>query len=71
MSVKELYERSIKSLPTSERYQLATMILSDIPPQAVTDYSGEWTEEDLRDFSRASWKRIETDPELEYDDQAG
>jgi len=38
MSVQELYENSIKSLPAADRYQLATIILSEIPPQAVGDY---------------------------------
>ena len=67
MSLKELYEQSIKSLPAGERYQLATMILSEIPPQAVIDYSDEWSEEDLKDFRRHSWQRLESDSEYRYD----
>ena len=67
MTIQELYEQSIKPLSTADRYQLATMILGDIPPQAVVDYRDEWSDEDLKDFNRENWKRIETDPEYEYD----
>jgi hypothetical protein len=67
MTMKELYEQSIKSLPATERFQLATIILSDIPPQAVVDYSDEWSEEDLKDFTRHRWQRLESDPEYRYD----
>jgi len=67
MTIQELYEQSIKPLSTADRYQLATMILGDIPPQALVDYRDEWSDEDLKDFNRENWKRIETDPEYEYD----
>jgi protoheme ferro-lyase len=67
MTVKELYDQSIKPLSTTDRYQLATMILSEIPVQAVVDYREEWSEEDLREFTRSSWARIESDPEYEHD----
>jgi len=67
MTIKELYEQSIKPLSMTDRYQLATMILGDIPREAVVDYREEWSEEDLDDFTRASWKRIESNPEYEYD----
>jgi hypothetical protein len=32
--------------------------LSDIPSCAVVDYSEEWTEEDMREFSEWSWRYI-------------
>lgn len=57
-TAEEIYNQAVKSLPPSERFKLATMILNDIPPQAVVDYSEEWTEEDYRDFSAASWAYI-------------
>jgi hypothetical protein len=54
-TAEEIYNQIIKSLPPSERLRLATMILNDISPRAVVDYSEEWTEEDLRDFTAATW----------------
>lgn len=59
MSVVEIYQGTIKSLPASERLQLATMILNDIPAECMVDYSEEWTEDDLDDFRRASWNHVE------------
>jgi hypothetical protein len=52
-----IYGQVIKPLPVSQRLRLATMILNDIPPQAVVDYSEEWTEEDMRDASLYSFRR--------------
>ena len=46
-----IYIQIVKPLPASERLKLATMILNDIPPQAVVDYSEEWSEEDMRDLT--------------------
>jgi protoheme ferro-lyase len=59
MTIQELYDSSIKSLPAVERLQLATLILNQIPPQSVIDYSDEWSDEDLADATRHSWKHIE------------
>jgi protoheme ferro-lyase len=53
-----IYTQVVKPLPLPERLKLATMILNDIPPRAVVDYSEEWTEEDMRDFTAASWAYI-------------
>lgn len=53
-----IYAQVVKSLPLPERLKLPTVILNDIPPRAVVDYSEEWTEEDCRDFSAASWAYI-------------
>lgn len=58
MTIEQLYEQAIKPLPAGERLRLAVLILNDIPPQAVADYSDEWTEQDQQDFSRASWQHI-------------
>jgi hypothetical protein len=58
MTIQELYDQSIRPLPAAERLRLATLILNDIPPQAVVDYSDEWSAEDLQDFTQASWARI-------------
>jgi protoheme ferro-lyase len=58
-SVEELYDQSVTTLPVAQRMQLATLILNDIPPQSVIDYSEDWSEEDCRDFPRASWQHVE------------
>lgn len=68
MTVQQLYEQTIKPLPMAERYRLAVLILNDIPPQAVVDASDTWTEEDMHEFSQASWAQL--DARLEADDRA-
>ena len=50
-TAEEVYSQVVKTLPPSERFELATMILNDIPPRAAVDYSEEWTEEDMRDLT--------------------
>ncbi|MDH3600826.1 MAG: hypothetical protein OEU26_14455 [Candidatus Tectomicrobia bacterium] len=59
MSVYDLYEQAIKSLPAADRLRLAVLILNDIPPQSVVDVSESWTEEDLQEFTQASWQYID------------
>ena len=59
MTVQEVYEQSIRGLPAADRLQLATLILNEISPLSIVNVSEEWSDEDLRDFSRASWNRIE------------
>jgi hypothetical protein len=49
-TAEEVYAQVIKPLPIPERLKLATLILNDVPPQAVVDYSEEWTEEDINDL---------------------
>jgi hypothetical protein len=56
-TAETLYSQAIKSLPVSQRLKLATIILNDIPSHAVTDYSEEWTEEDMREVSFYSLRR--------------
>ncbi len=55
MTVETLYAQSIKQLTAAERLRLAAMILEDIPPQSFVDYSEEWTDEDMADFTKQSW----------------
>lgn len=57
-TAEEIYGQVVKPLSPSERLKLATMILNDIPPQAIVDYGEEWTEEDYHDFAVASWAYI-------------
>lgn len=67
MTVKEFYERAIRPLPPADRYQLATLILGDIPPEAVVDYREDWSADDLQDFTRATWNRLESSLGCESD----
>ncbi len=53
-TIQELYEQNVRVRTAAERLQLATLILNDIPPQAVADYSETWTDEDVEDFRSAS-----------------
>ena len=59
MSVRDIYDRSIRPLSPGDRLRLAAMILNDIakPPRVYA--SDEWTEEDLSEFSAATWSQIE------------
>ncbi len=59
MTVEALYAQSIKPLTAAERLRLATLILEDLPPQSFVDYSEEWTDEDLADFTKQSWANLE------------
>lgn len=59
MTIDTLYQQTIKVFPPADRLRLATMILGDIPPQSLVDYSDEWTDEDLADFSRQGWRRLD------------
>jgi hypothetical protein len=60
MTTQEIYDRTIKSLPPAQRLELATLILGDIPPQALVDYRTEWSDEDMEDLNRASWDAIDS-----------
>lgn len=59
MNVQELYEQTIKVLPTAQRLRLAALILNDIAPSSEVDESDSWTEEDLQDFTQMSWQSID------------
>ena len=61
MTVETLYSQSIKPLPTADRLRLATLILEDIPPQALVDFNEAWSDADLTDFQRQNWARSEAD----------
>ena len=68
MTIQEMYDQSIRPLPAPDRLRLATLILNEIPPLAVVDYSDEWSDEDLRDFTNASRAYINKVLEEEEDD---
>jgi hypothetical protein len=59
LTVEGIYNDVVKTLSPGQRLKLATLILNDIPEQAVVDYSTEWSDEDLHDFSIASLTYIE------------
>ena len=50
-TAEAIYSDMVKPLPASERFRLATLILGQISPRSVVDYSEEWTEEDMRDLT--------------------
>ena len=54
MTIEEIYAESIRTLAPSERFRLATLILSEIPPQSDLDIRDEWAEEDMRGISAHS-----------------
>jgi hypothetical protein len=54
MTIEEIYHESIKPLPPSERFRLATLILNEISPQSVVDIRDAWDEEDTRDVTAYS-----------------
>ena len=54
MTIEEIYDESIKPLAPAERFRLATLILSEIPPQSVVDIRDAWNEQDTRDISAYS-----------------
>ena len=54
MTIEEIYDETIKPLPPSERFRLATLILNEIPPQSVVDIRDAWNEEDMRDVTAYS-----------------
>jgi hypothetical protein len=59
MNVVEFYRSEVKMLPPQERLQLAKLILNDLPDQSMINESSEWTEEDLDDFMRDTWRHID------------
>ena len=66
-TIQQLYEQNVRSRPASERLLLATLIVNDIPPQSVADYSEIWTDEDVEDFRRASQAHVSRSLEVSED----
>ncbi len=66
MPVQEFYEQSILPLAVADRLRLASLILADIPPQAVVDYNENWSDEDYEDFTRSSWLGAPADMESNH-----
>jgi hypothetical protein len=56
-TVRELYETQLRSLPLAERLRLAQWIVNDLvksAPRWTIDVSDAWSDEDLRDLTRAT-----------------
>ena len=47
------------------------MIVNDIPAESFVDYDDSWSDEDLRDFTQASWQRVEEEVGELEDAQSG
>lgn len=58
-TVQEIYEKAVRPLAVVDRLELATLILKDIPREAVVDYSDGWTDADIREFQHASATYVE------------
>jgi hypothetical protein len=59
MTIEQLYEETIRRLPVGERIRLASLIMWDSAGEGKLDYSEEWSEDDLHEFSAAGWELIE------------
>ena len=59
-TVDEIYTDAVLPLPAADRLQLVARILRDLPQEAV-DEDVAWSDEDLRDWSRAGWVQMPDD----------
>lgn len=57
-TAQAVYE-AVKILPTAERIKLAGLLITSISPREVVDSRDTWTDEDLHDFSDASFALID------------
>ena len=69
MRIEQLYEEAIRPLPVGERIRLASLIMWEHAGTGRLDYSEDWTDDDLREFSAAGWELIER--RLGEDDEQG
>ena len=56
-TARQFYEADVKAMPVAERLQLARLIMDDLVTVAsrwVVEESDIWSEEDMRDLTRAS-----------------
>lgn len=53
-TAEAVYE-AVRSLPTAERLKLAGLLITNVAPHEIVDSSDHWTDDDLRDFSNASF----------------
>ncbi len=50
---------AVKTLPVVERFKLASLLIQSISPRSIVDYSEAWSEEDMEDFSNATFALFE------------
>ena len=54
--VESTYNDVVKTLSSSQRLELAARLLNGVVSENVVDERDEWSDEDLRDFSAASFR---------------
>ena len=54
MSVEELSAPVVRELPKADQLRLASYIVWKCSKTGPVEYSGEWSDEDLRDFTAYS-----------------
>jgi len=60
MTIEQLYNSEIRTLPPDERLRLAARIINDLAAESrVVDESDSWSDDDLRDFTRSGTRLIE------------
>lgn len=68
-TAERVFAEHVTPLTLPERMRLAAMILESTPYRPGVDYSEEWTDEDIREFTAHSLKyimsRLEEDEEAE------
>lgn len=57
-AVPQIYDQLVKPLPHIEQMALARLILAELPSSMVDD-SGDWSEQDLRDWNHAGRQYVE------------
>jgi len=57
-TIQEIYTQVISTLPPTERFQLATMILNGLVEQNndAVDVSDTWTDQEQLDLAAFSWQ---------------
>lgn len=53
MSVEQVYDEVVRELSEAEQVQLASLIMWKAGRNGHVEYSGKWSDEDLRDFTAA------------------
>jgi hypothetical protein len=59
-AIKNICNEAIQSLSPHQRLELAALLLNGVVDQSTINESDEWSEDDLRDFSAASFCQSES-----------
>ncbi len=59
MTVEQIYEQTIRALPAGDQIRLASLIMWEYAGTGRLDFSEEWTDDDLREFTAAGQELIE------------